>query len=607
MLTYKKVKTMRNVLVLTLLATTLVSGCNFSPDLNKPDMKMPSKWSAKDADPSNSAAMIPLDWWNEFEDANLTKLIEEGLAYNADLQLAAARVAEARAALSFNQSNLFFPTIGVEGGANRTSNSKEASNSLIGSKPYNTYSIAAVLNYELDLWGRLRNASSSAQATLLSIESNREAVRLAVAADIANSYFNMLAIDAQIAVTEDTIKGREENYKYQETQFKYGAVNSLTYKQAESELASSKAALPTLKQARQEQESALAVLLGRSPYEIVEGKVEKGAELNAIPVPPVLPSELPSTLLTRRPDIQAAEQTFVASNSDVGVARADYFPTISLNALIGLSSADADRLFRGSARNWQGGASLAGPLLDFGRTSSNVDVALSRKDQAAISYQQTIRNAFKDVVDSISSIQTSDERVNAQVAQNEARDETLRQAQLRYKAGYSNYLEVLDAQRFLYQAQLERIVAERDRLTAAVNLYKALGGGWQEDLQIKPEDIRDNRKAIEAEKQAAKVEQAPATEPSKTETPAEKLTPVTAEEEAKAKEAAAPTEAAKADEVKAEKEPAAKVEPKKAPAKSVTTKKPTGKSPAKPTTPTDELSTSVKPVTLDEAKTPSKN
>jgi multidrug efflux system outer membrane protein len=505
--TYKKSKIMRKFsfpALSVLLATTLLSACNLSPELKKPEMAMPQKWSDTTAEATNSAVAIPVDWWNEFEDENLTKLIEEGLRYNANVQLAAARVAEARASLSLNNANLFFPTISGQGGFNRTSNSRETALGAATSKPYNSFSLAAVLDYELDLWGRLRNASDSAKATLLSVESNRDAVYLAVAADIANSYFNLMAIEAQIEVTEDTIKGREENYKYQETQFKYGAVNSLTYKQAESELASARAALPSLKQAKQEQESALSVLLGRTPADIVGGNIEKTKALNMIPVPPVLPQELPSTLLTRRPDIQAAEQNLVAANADVGAARADFFPRLSLSALVGVSSADADRLFRSSARNWQGGAALAGPLLDFGRTNANVDVTLSRKDQAAINYQQTIRGAFKDVVDSLSGIETSNERVNAQVAQTDARDETLRQAELRYKAGYSNYLEVLDAQRFLYQARLERIVAERDRLTSAVNLYKALGGGWQQGLEIKPEDVRDHRIALNAEKAAIK-------------------------------------------------------------------------------------------------------
>ncbi len=464
---------------LPLLSVLLLSACVMGPDYHPPAMDLPGHWPAPAVIPAEAQSVINLDWWKQFNDPVLTKLEEEGLAANSDIAQAAARVEQARGALDLRWANQF-PELDAQADATRTRNSARSSfgGFPANPKPYNSFGLAAVLNYEINLFGKLTRSTEAARARLLAAEHNRDAVRLRVAADIAVAYFNLRALDAQAQVTENTVAAREGAYDYQNKQYQGGVTNALTYRQAEAELAAAKAQAPLIAQARAEQETALSILLGRSPKELAEVVIERGASLDDLPVPPLLPADLPSELLTRRPDIQAAEQNLVASNAEIGVARADYFPTLSLSGLLGVASSKTGTLVEGAARNWNASGSLAGPLFDFGRVSANVDQAIAQKDQALAAYAQTVRTAFKEALDSLSGVQNAAARVDAQATQVQARVESLRLAGLRYDAGYSNYLEVLDAERFLYQAQLERIDARRDQLAATVNLYKALGGGW---------------------------------------------------------------------------------------------------------------------------------
>lgn len=468
---------MRNALPLSL--ALLLGACSLIPDYAPPKLDLPELWPSTEATEELAQTAISDEWWRAFGDETLNQLEAEGLAANDDLFRAASRVAEARALLSYREADQL-PLLSTQGNATRTSNS---GNSTIAgrqstSKPFNSFGLAAVFDYEIDLWGRLRSATASARANLLATEAARDAVRLAVASDIATGYFNVQALNARIKITENTINARESAYRYQETQLRYGALDRLTASQAKSELEAARGELPLLQQARQDQESALAVLLGRSPKDIAEKPLARDADIGTLLTPPAVPADLPSTLLTRRPDIQAAEQRLLAANADIGVARTDYLPRISLGALLGLSSAEASTLLRASAREWELGANLSGPLIGFGRADAGVDISEAVRGQYEADYRQAIRQAFKETLDALSAVQTSEARLQAQIAEADSRAETLRLANLRYNAGYSTHLEVLDAERFLYQSQLERADAQRDRLVAVVNLYKSLGGGW---------------------------------------------------------------------------------------------------------------------------------
>jgi multidrug efflux system outer membrane protein len=445
-----------------------------------PSFELPASWTQDEPAAAAEAAVVSDQWWTAFNDATLNALEAEGLAANDDIALAAGRVAEARAYLRLSDADLY-PNLSAEAGAGRISRSREEKLSALGtssSKPYNDFTLSAVLDYEVDLWGKLRRASESARAQLLSEKANRDAVRLAVASDIATGYFTLLALDSQASITRDTIKTRQAAFDYQSKQYKAGSVDVLTYQRANAELAAAQAALPVLEQARVEQQDALSILLGRSPKAIVEAVPPTDRKISSLPVPPKLPLDAPSTLLERRPDVSAAEQQLIAANAEIGVAKADYYPTLSLSALLGLGASDVDRVLRSSARTWQLGAASAVPLLDFGRTGANVDAAEARKTQAMASYQQTVRHAFGDVVDAMSRVQTSDARVAAQARQVKAYGEASRVAGLRYDAGYATQLDQLDAERQLFQAQLDQIDALQQRLSASVSLYKALGGGW---------------------------------------------------------------------------------------------------------------------------------
>lgn len=474
-------------------AAALLSACSLAPGYDRPSFDMPDVWPFASAAPADQAAdqkqqQIIADWWKNYNDPVLTALIDEGLKNGDDLALAAARVAQARAQVDAAGADRF-PELDIQGNAARSKGAYGVSNPTYSKAPVgNNFGLSGVLSYEVDLWGKLASASHYAQAQLLSADYNRANVRLAVAAEIAQGYFNLRALDAQIAVTQNTIAARSDAYDLEKSQYNHGATDGLTFRQSESELAAARAELPVLQQAREEQASALAVLLGRSPKDILLGDMnltkdgtDASAMIDALPVPPTLPADLPSTLLTRRPDIAAAEQQLIAANANIGVARAAYFPTISLSGLMGFSSVDVGHMFDSTSRTWQLGSTLAGPVVDFGRTSANVDLAHGQYDAALATYQQSVRTAFKDVRDALMATQTTAARQEADAAQVESQSESLRLANLRYKAGYSNHLEVLDSQRGLYAAQIDRIDAKRARLVASLNLYKALGGGWSVD------------------------------------------------------------------------------------------------------------------------------
>lgn len=504
---------MSNMRAIPLLLIPLLVGCTLMPNYERPKMALPEQWPALAAAEAAAEAQVPVEWWKSYNDPALTALVEEGLKNNTDLLTAAARVANARAVLGYDEASLY-PEIDLQGDATRTRNSgRSSTGSFVPStKPFNTFDIGAVLSYEIDLWGKLRSATAADRAQLLASKANRDAIRIAVASDIAQSYFNLQALDAQIAVTNSTIKARSGQFGYQQKQYKYGAADGLTLSQAQAELAAAQNTLPVLQQARVEQGSAMAILLGRDPKSLVLDRIDPGKKSAHLPTPPSLPANAPSSLIERRADIAGAEQQLIASNAEIGVARAAYFPTISLSALIGLQSSQLNQLFHSNAQHWQYGGSIAGPILDFGRTSATVEQAQSAKDEAGLAYQQAVRTAFKEVVDALSSTTTTAERMKTSKKQVAALKDGLRIADLRYKEGYSEYLDLLDAERTLYAAQLTEIADERDRLIASVTLYKALGGGWR------AEDIKD------AEAQVKKDEKKPAPKPEekKVEAPAKK-------------------------------------------------------------------------------------
>lgn len=453
-----------------------LSGCVMGPDHVRPETDLPDGWGGANVEASPAARIDP-QWWRGFGDPILTSLVEEALAGNADVSLAAARVAEARAVLNLRDAERY-PLLRAQASGARQRSSEDTAVPG-GGQVIDDFSAAAVLSYEIDLWGRLARANEAARAQLVAGESTQDAVRLAVAADVATGYFNLRALDQQLDIAQRTVQTRQDSYRLQESRYRNGAISQLAFRQAESELAAAEAELPSLHQQRALQVNALSILMGRTPREIVQPAAMAGRSIEDYRALPAVPMGLPSNLLERRPDIRAAEQQLRAANAEIGIARAAYFPTVSLTGLLGTQSEELSGLFNGPAKTWQFAGDLAAPIVDFGRTRANVRAAEARRDQALVNYQQTVRLAFRDVLDALETRTAAADRVAAQDRQIVALRDTARLAQRRFDEGYSDYLEVLDAQRSLFAVELSRIDTQQSRLKALVDLYKALGGGWQ--------------------------------------------------------------------------------------------------------------------------------
>jgi multidrug efflux system outer membrane protein len=477
--------------VRSLFLVFFLSACAVGPDYKPVELDLPAGVKQSSAVSQRKEAVslhahdsdqahIALDWWKVFKDPMLETLIAHGLEYNQDLLKATYRIDEARAQLGYTQANQF-PSIDGTAAFVRTSNSerKHSFTTPLPSIPYNDYSMSALLSYEIDLWGRLRRATEAARATLMAEEINRDLVRLVLIADIANGYFNLQALDQKIDFTQSVVKSYEESYRYEYEQARLGAIPLTDMYQMRAELESSRVALSVLMQSRQEQQTALAVLVGETPREIVEHsyKVKRKMQDYAA-LSPILPKMLPSDLLERRPDIQIAEQNLIAANAQIGFVKADYFPKISLSSLIGLDSTQSSTLLKRSARYWNAGGSATMPLLEFGRTSSQVREAEAVRDQAVVAYQQVVQGAFKEAIDALKAEEHAKMGSQNALASAKSYAETLRLIKLRYDAGLIRQLDYLIIQRGYDQSGIEAINAELTYLSSIVNLYKALGGGW---------------------------------------------------------------------------------------------------------------------------------
>ena len=430
--------------------------------------------------PKGSAAQPSLEhWWTEFNDPRLTALVDEALANNLDLRAAMTRIDAARAQVKLAQQDLY-PTLDLNAGAGRSRSTQVGSVPLFGFPPVNNdYRLGLNASYEVDLWGKYRTATGAAQDELLASQYARETVRTVVAADVASTYFQLLAADAQLLLLVDTLKTRDETVTLQRDRYQGGIIGDYDLAQAEAERAAVASDVAVTRRAVGQFESALALLVGRSPREVFEPKVERDVRLARLTDVPALSSDLPSDMLERRPDIRTAESQLAAGNRRIDVARADYFPSLSLTGAYGVESAALHSLFTGPAAVWSIGAALAQPLIGLKRIEANVEAQTAARDELVVRYQQTVQSAFKDTHDALVANQTMRDALAAQTERREKLEHALELADLRYKSGYSPYLEVLDAQRQLLQAQTLQILAARDVRLALVDLAKALGGGWE--------------------------------------------------------------------------------------------------------------------------------
>ena len=452
----------------------LLSGCAFGPDHARPAMDLPDAWRAGTAD----AGTVQDGWWKGFGDPALDTLVTAALDHNRDLAKAIANVDEARAQLGLARANQM-PRLDAQGSTERQRVSLNAFNSFTQeTRIQDLHSAAGALSYEVDLWGRYRRATEAARAQLLSTVAARDTVRLALTAQVARTYFDLLAYDQQLQVARDTLASRESTQELRKVRFELGLTSELDYRQAIAEAAAARSTVHTLQYNVAASEAALGVLTGRSPREIVTGTVDRGLAVDAVPVPPTVPAGLPSALLERRPDIVQAEQQLAAASANIGVAKAAYFPSISLTGLLGYESSDLTRLFTGPSGTWRYAGSVTMPIFDFGRVKAGVEAAEARQRAALAGYEKAVQDAFREAQDALVANRKARGVVEAQTTQVTALRRSLHLARLRYDNGYSSYLEVLDAERSLFEVEISLASAQRDQLVAVVEVYRALGGGW---------------------------------------------------------------------------------------------------------------------------------
>ena len=431
-----------------------------------------------DLPPTTAATMPGLDrWWTQFNDPQLTALIEEALAANLDLRIPIARIEEARASLRLARS-FQWPTLDADAGAARTRRSDASDPRFPGPLINNSYGAGVNVAYEVDLWGRLAAGTSAAQSTLLGTRYSAETVRTVLAAQVASAYFQLLGYDAELRLSRDTLATRVESVGLQKQRFDAGLVGDYELRLAEAERATVAGTVPPLERAVAQTEAAIAVLAGRSARGVFTPVVMRNPELKVDEAGPVVPEGLPSDLLARRPDIRQAETDLVAANARITEARAQYFPAISLTARLGSESSELGDLFSGPGVVWAVAGSLFQPIFNAGRIGSQVDAATSRREQAEYAYVRSVQAAFRDVHDALVAHRSARESYVAQEDRRAQFAEALRLADLRYTAGYTTYLEVLDNQRNLLEAERARLLALRARQAALVDLYQALGGGW---------------------------------------------------------------------------------------------------------------------------------
>lgn len=458
---------------------TLLSACAM-PLHQKPAVELPAVWKGVSAEGQTVAGER---WWTLYGDAVLDRLVEEGLATNRDLVIAAERVEEARAQLGIAQAALA-PSVDATAQADRSRSSERSSFPLPPGVPLERSTFRGTLNvsYELDFFGRLRGASRAARAELLATQAARQTVRNALVSQIVQSYYTLLALDSQVAVTQRTIEVRTRDIGLQRKRLEAGLISDFALRQLEADVAIVRAQLPVLQQRRTAQEIALVTLLGRTPKAIIEDAVTLVADASRTP-PPIVPEGLPSDLLLRRPDIVEAEQRLAAANARVGVARASLFPRIALTGFLGSESGQLGDLFSGPALIWQLAFGLAQPIFQGGRLRGEVDVVRAREQQAIAQYQKTLQTAFGEVREALSAQVRSREAYAAENERVVALADTLRLARIRFENGLSSQLDVLDAERNLLQAELNRVDALRSQRAAVADVVRALGGGWVGDLE----------------------------------------------------------------------------------------------------------------------------
>ncbi len=441
-------------------------GCKVGPTYQRPQVEVVAQF--REQSKAEAASLADQPWWEVFSDPVLKDLIEQALEHNYDVRTAVERVAEYRARAGIERSD-YYPGINLSTAYTRGRNSDYVPG---GGVTGSSISVQGSFSWELDLWGRLRRLNEAALARYLASEDTRRGVYLATAAQVAQAYFELRELDSRLDIARSNVKAFQETYDLFERRFQGGAASALETARARAALGDAEGLVPDLENQIEAQENLLSFLVGRSP-----GPIPRGLGLEAQPLPPRIPAGLPSVLLERRPDLREAEQQLVAANALVGVAQADYFPTLSLTGLLGGYSHEVDELF-GRGKEWSLGPVVNFAPLQGSRLQYQKAAAVARWEQARTGYEAAVNGSFREVATLLTAYQKLAELEAVRARTVTAHQESVRQANLRYSSGLATYFEVLEAQQELFPAQISLAQARLSRLVTMVQLYKALGVGW---------------------------------------------------------------------------------------------------------------------------------
>jgi len=462
---------MNKVGQIAIISLLLLSACTLGPKYKRPAAQVPDTFRGPQPASSTNESLGDEKWWTVFQDTQLQALIREALAQNYDVRIAAARVLQAQATLGSTRADQY-PTI--VGGASAT-NERFARTRITPAFETSPMQVNLALAWELDFWGKFRRATEAARAELLATEWGQKAVVSSLVSNVATAYFQLLELDAEMQISKSALDSRKESLRLVEIRAKGGTTSLLDVRQSEQLVYTAAAEIPDLERRIEQQENLISILLGRNP-----GEITRTQSLLDIKIPPEVPVGLPSSLLDRRPDIQSSEQTLIAANARIGVAKAAYFPQITLTGLGGYQSTALTNLFTGPAGLWSFGGQLTQPIFTAGKIRSGVRLTEAQKEEAVLSYQKSIQQAFREVSDSLVAYRKNREFREQQALLTASAGDATRLAGDRYRGGVTSYLEVLDSDSRFFDAQLGLSQAQLNERLALVQLYNALGGGWQQ-------------------------------------------------------------------------------------------------------------------------------
>lgn len=460
---------------ISLLLIMLLAGCSaLEPNFERPEPNLPETFSEPDAAQTDAAEVAMQEWWTYYQDEKLNELVGLALQNNTNIQLAAARIEEADAKMREVGAYLF-PEVNLSAEATRSRVTELGAFPTFTSPIRNNYTFGLNTSYEIDFWGRLTRSKEAARASALASRDAKGTVELSLIGLVVSNYLQLRGLEAQIAVTKDNQKSRVESLDLTKRRLAGGVASNLEVSQAEVAVSNLDAQMIELNRLRALSLHQLAILTGELDLKL------EADDIRTLPVPPIPPAGLPSDLLENRPDIRQAEQNLVAENAQIGIAKAALYPSISLTAEYGGESLLLKNLLKSGARIWTLGLGLDLPIFDSGKRNARVEQATAKQKQALAQYQTSIQNAFREVNDALVNRRLNAEREQALTRSATSAKNALTVAENRYKAGYSAYLDVLDAQRVYNEAAIASIQAKQATFLSTVELFKALGSGWKNE------------------------------------------------------------------------------------------------------------------------------